>query len=136
MMPYYIENGLEWDDEKRLQGYLSCSLFKIVVTSDVGFFMLREDNDRIYIAELHIFPEHRNKGYGSNALVKISDMAAGLGYKNIRLMVFKSSPAYSLYLENGYQLEEELPYTFQLLAQTHNNFGKRDSVAGCPSLKR
>jgi ribosomal protein S18 acetylase RimI-like enzyme len=120
MMPYYIENGLEWNDENRLKSYSSCSLFKISLNEQVGFFMLREDNGLIYLAELHIFSQHRNMGYGTLVLRKIKEMAFKLGHKSIRVRVFKNSPAYALYLRNGYALEEELPYTFQLMAQTHN----------------
>lgn len=107
MIPYYRDLGLEWDDKKKLNRYKECSLWKIRVEEEIGFFMVYEDERGIYLAELHIKPEKRGQGFGLETLAKIKDMAADLGYSEIRVGAFKNSPAYRLYLRAGFKLEKE-----------------------------
>ena len=121
MIPYYEKNDLIWDDQKKLKRYKECTLWKILEENVIGFFMVYENDDIFYLAELHINPEFRNQGYGAKALSKIKDMAASLGYAEIRVGVFKNSPAYQLYTRSGFALEKNTTYTYELVAKTHNN---------------
>jgi GNAT superfamily N-acetyltransferase len=123
MISYYVENDLTWNDESKLEKYRECDLWDIRDDEDLGFLMTHENNGEFYLAELHITAQHRGKGYGTQALKMASDHAASLGHEEIRIRVFKNSPAYRLYLRSGYNLEKELPYTYQLVAQTHSKKG-------------
>jgi GNAT superfamily N-acetyltransferase len=116
MLPYYEENDLVWDDYKKLELYRKCALWAIFDEREVGFIMFHERVSQLFLAELHIAPEHRNQGYGSKALAKAKEHAVSLGYARIRIEVFKSSPAYALYLRSGFLLEAEELYTYQLVS--------------------
>jgi GNAT superfamily N-acetyltransferase len=121
MISYYVENDLTWDDDSKLEQYREeCDLWEIRDNEDIGFLMTHENNGEFYLAELHIAAQHRGKGHGSMALKMASDYAARLGHEEIRIRVLKNSPAYRLYLRSGCNLEKELPYTYQLVAKTHN----------------
>jgi len=121
MHSYYVDLDLVWDDKQKLELYRECDLWTIRDDKDVGFAMTREDGENIYLAELHIKESYRNKGYGAMSIQLASDFAAQQGYNEIRIRVFKTNPAYHLYLRSGFTMEKVLPYTYQLVAKTHNN---------------
>lgn len=133
MISYYSDLDLTWDDEKKLEAYRKCKLWNIRVSTDIGFAMTLEDGDQFYLAELHIEEALRNQGYGSQALALAKDLAASMGYKELRIRVLKTNPAQNLYLESGFSLEKELPYSYQLVASTLNKSGKKDAVTGASS---
>jgi ribosomal protein S18 acetylase RimI-like enzyme len=116
MSSYYSDLDLAWDDEKKLEFYCACFLWAIRDDETVGFAMTREEGPHFYLAELHIEGSRRNKGYGAKSIQLASEIAASLGYKEIRIRVFKNNPAHKLYLRSGFTLEKELPYTYQLKA--------------------
>jgi GNAT superfamily N-acetyltransferase len=120
MTSYYSDLGLTWDDTQRLEQYQKCDFWRIHDNKDIGFAMTREDKEDIFLAELHIADEYRNKGYGKKSLQLAKELAANKGYSEIKIRVFKNSPAYQLYLRYGFTMEKELPYTYQLTAKTHN----------------
>lgn len=122
MIEYYIENDLYWDDEAKLKSYKDCTLWKIIDSEEIGFIMMHDNNGDFYIAELHISSQYRNKGFGSKAIMKAREFAAALGFEDIRIRAMKSSPAYNLYLRSGFTMEKELPFTYQLVSKTNNNF--------------
>jgi len=133
MLSYYSELNLAWDDKKRLEDYSKCKLWTIRVGTDIGFAMTLEDGEEFYLSELHIEKGLRNQGYGSQALTLAREMAASMGHKELRIRVIKTSPALKLYQRSGFSLEKELPYTYQLVAPTHNKSGKRGAVTGASS---
>lgn len=133
MLSYYVDLGLQWNDEKKLEAYRRCRLWNIRADSNIGFAMTLEDRDEFYLAEIHIQEAHRNKGYGAQALAMVRDIAARMGHREIRIRVIKTSPALKLYERTGYSIEKELPYTYQLVAQTHNKLSQKDAVTGASS---
>jgi ribosomal protein S18 acetylase RimI-like enzyme len=120
MISYYSDLGLNWDDEKRLEAYRRCKLWTIRVGKDIGLAMTLEDGDQFYLAELHIEEASRNQGYGSKALDMVKELAVGMGHKALRIRVIKNNPALHLYQRSGFLMEKELPYTYQLVADTQN----------------
>ena len=118
MISYYNDLNLAWGGDSKLDHYRSCDLWSIRDDQDVGFAMTCDDKGDFYLAELHIKENQRNKGYGAKSLEIAKGIASKLGYNQIRIRVFKSSPAYDLYLRSGFSLEKELPYTFQLVSST------------------
>jgi ribosomal protein S18 acetylase RimI-like enzyme len=123
MIPYYADLDLTWDDSLRLAQYKECDLWSIHDEKIVGFAMTREDEEDIYLAELHISEKYRNNGYGKKSLQLAKELASSKGYSEIKVRVFKNSPAYELYLRSEFTMEKELPYTYQLIAKTHNKNG-------------
>jgi ribosomal-protein-serine acetyltransferase len=115
MLPYYVQHNLEWNDALKLQRYQESTLLKIVADADVGFIMFYEKDELFYIVELFIKPQFRSKGYGSAAIMHVRSIAMEKGYGEIRIGVFKTSPAFYLYKKLAFELEEEGPYTYQLL---------------------
>jgi ribosomal protein S18 acetylase RimI-like enzyme len=116
MLPYYEENNLVWDDARKLELYREFSLWGIFDEHEVGFIMFHERDAQLFLAELQISPQYRDQGYGSQALAKAKKHAVSLGHKKIRIEVFKSNPAYELYLRNGFSLETEELYTYRLVS--------------------
>lgn len=117
MLPYYEENGLIWDDSHKLELYRQCALWKIVDSEEVGFIMFDEQDSELFLAELHITDNNRNKGYGTKAIEMAKSYAVNAGHQKLVLQVFKNSPAYELYLRNGFTLESERHYTYRLVAK-------------------
>lgn len=115
MLPYYKQYQLEWDDESKLERYKEFELWSVCHDTDVGFLMHYEKDALFYIAELFIEPKFRNKGFGGAAIKKVKEMAAQRGFSEIRIGVFKNSPAFALYKRVAFELEEEGPYTYQLV---------------------
>lgn len=120
-LPYYQENGLEWarmGQWEKLDLYRKTNLFQILDEEVVGFIMFHERDSQMFLAELHIQEEYRNRGYGAKALEKAKNYAASMSHQRLVIQAFKSSPAYDLYLRNGFSLDSEQPYTFRLVADT------------------
>ena len=119
MATYYDNLNLHWDDEKKLNRYKECSLWNITVMNEqVGFYMIYYKDKNIYLAELHIDEEYRNRGYGGEALNKIKEKSSAEGYAQIRVGAFKNSPAKDLYMRSGFSLEKETQYTYELVSNT------------------
>lgn len=118
MIAYYSERDLTWDDDRKLELYRECDLWTILDREEVGFAMTQVNGGHFYLAELHIKENSRNNGYGAKSLKLASELAESLGYSELRLRVFKNSPAYKLYLRSGFSVEKELPHTYQLVAKT------------------
>jgi ribosomal protein S18 acetylase RimI-like enzyme len=102
MLPYFLENHIPWDLEKRISLYASFEIYEVFDHEFIGYLALRENQGSIFIADLQILESHRNKGYGAQLLIKAKEMAKNRGYDSIKLKVFKSSPAINLYKRNGY----------------------------------
>jgi len=51
---------------------------------------------------LHLLPEHRGHGVGSQVLEALATWAAQRRLPLLRLMVFKTNPARALYLRHGF----------------------------------
>lgn len=120
MIPYYSDVGVAWDDESKMEAYKGSKLYHVQAGEKVGIAMTSEDDEHFYLSELHIDQSKRNKGYGLKSIKIAAELAASAGFEGIRVRVFKNNPAYRLYLRSGFVLEKELPYTFQLVARTHD----------------
>jgi ribosomal protein S18 acetylase RimI-like enzyme len=59
---------------------------------------------KCFLFDLHILEEEQHKGYGKDSLKKVEDEVLKLGYKSIRLHVFKNNlTAMNLYKSIGYR---------------------------------
>ena len=115
MSTYFDENNITWDYEKRLSIYLDLELYEVTDKEFIGYVAFRETVDEFFLADIQIFEEFRNKGYGTKILDKAKQIAKDLGHKQIMLKAFKASPAIRLYERNGFSkiAEEEFVDVYQ-----------------------
>lgn len=118
MLPYFQENGLKWDFDERLKIYVTLQLYEVIDEKFIGFMALREKDGKVWLADLQILEEFRNKGYGAKVLEYVKDIAKSKNYDSVYLKVFKSSPALNLYLRNGYKHVGEEEYVYHLSTNT------------------
>lgn len=118
MLSYFQENNIDWDFEERLKIYIKCELYEVIDGGTIGYMAFRENESKLYLADLQIMEHCQNMGYGTKLLKRASDIAKSKGYDSIYLKVFKRSPALNLYLRNGYKLVGEEPYVYLLSANT------------------
>lgn len=72
----YIEKIWGWDEDYQIQDFntdFKLSDFKIIVSedNDIGFLQLEEFNNNLYITEMHLVPNYRGKGIGSQIIKDI-----------------------------------------------------------------
>jgi len=60
--------------------------------------------DSLYIAELHVHPEHRGEGLGSHLLAWSADKCVELGLDRRSLVTGTSNPAIHLYERHGFKI--------------------------------
>jgi len=103
MLPYYREFDLLWIEEAFDQAWSWREQWLIVEGGAVlGFCSLSQDRQALFIRELHLLPEHRGHGVGSQVLEALATWAAQRRLPLLRLMVFKTNPARALYLRHGF----------------------------------
>jgi ribosomal protein S18 acetylase RimI-like enzyme len=62
--------------------------------------------DAYYISELHVHPQHRNRGIGSAALDYAEAEARRLGHRHMSLTTATTNPARRLYERHGFRVVE------------------------------
>ncbi len=103
MRPYYIELNLEWDSTK-FREYFNPQSTKIIQFDDIEIGMIRveERADCVYLADLQIRDEYRNRGIGTS-LIESLIRSASIANKPVRLRVLRGNPAKNLYLRLGFR---------------------------------
>lgn len=109
MLPYYREFDLLWIEEAFNQAWCWREQWLVIEGDQVlGYCSLSQDRQALYLRELHLLPEHRGRGVGSWVLEELATWAAHRRVPLLRLMVFKSNPARSLYARHGFiQVSED-----------------------------
>ena len=103
MLPYYREFDLLWIEEAFNQAWGWREQWLVMEGEVVlGFCSLSQDRQALFIRELHLVPEQRGRGVGSQVLETLADWAAQRRLPLLRLMVFKSNPARQLYRRHGF----------------------------------
>lgn len=105
--PYFHRRGMLWEYSDRLALFKQTELYKVMGEQELGFFMLWMREEKLFIADLHIYEDRRNRGLGSMVLEHIECMASSRGLFRIWLRVFRENPAVSLYKRHGFQIETE-----------------------------
>jgi GNAT superfamily N-acetyltransferase len=108
MRPYYVELDLTWDDTK-FREYFDPQSTKIVQADgiDIGLLQVRDRADCIYLGDIQLDREYRNKGIGTN-LIESVIRSAVIVNKPVRLRVLQGNPAKRLYLRLGFKEVEKL----------------------------
>jgi GNAT superfamily N-acetyltransferase len=103
MLPYYREFDLLWIEDAFDEAWGWREQWLVVEEGVVlGFCSLSQDRQALFIRELHLVPEQRGRGVGSQVLEMLAGWAAQRRLPLLRLMVFKSNPARQLYLRHGF----------------------------------
>lgn len=103
MLPYYREFDLLWIEDAFNQAWCWREQWLVVEGDQVlGYCSLSQDRQALYLRELHLLPEHRGRGVGNWVLEELATWAAQRRVPLLRLMVFKSNPARSLYARHGF----------------------------------
>ncbi len=103
MLPYYRQFDLLWVEDAFDQAWGWREQWLVVDGERVlGYCSLSQDRQALFIRELHLLPEHRGQGAGSQVLEQLVGWAAQRRLPLLRLMVFKSNPARQLYLRHGF----------------------------------
>ncbi|MDD0977459.1 GNAT family N-acetyltransferase [Pseudomonas fontis] len=108
MLPYYQTYDLLWLEEAFDQAWGWREQWLVVDDArPIGFCSLSQDSRALYIRELHLLPEARNQGFGSQVLEQLAQWAVRRHLPLLRLTVFKSNPAQTLYLRQGFAIVGE-----------------------------
>ncbi|PVZ41163.1 GNAT family N-acetyltransferase [Pseudomonas sp. CC120222-01a] len=103
MLPYYREFDLLWIEQAFDEAWGWREQWLVMEGETVlGFCSLSQDRQALFIRELHLLPEQRGRGVGSQVLETLARWAAQRRLPLLRLMVFKSNPARQLYLRHGF----------------------------------
>jgi GNAT superfamily N-acetyltransferase len=108
MRPYYVELNLFWDSTK-FREYFDPKLTQIIQVDgvDIGLIKTEERLDCIYLGDIQIQSEYRNKGIGTS-LIESVIRSASIVNRPVRLRVLRGNPAKNLYLRLGFKEVEKL----------------------------
>jgi ribosomal protein S18 acetylase RimI-like enzyme len=111
MRPHVITVFGEWDEafqSKRFADHFAPERFQVIRTEgvDVGLLEARREDNRIYIAEIGMLPEHQSRGIGA-AVLRDLIAEANAARLPLELQVFSLNPARRLYERLGFAVYEE-----------------------------
>jgi ribosomal protein S18 acetylase RimI-like enzyme len=103
MRPYYVELNLTWDNTK-FREYFKPQSTKIIQADsrDIGLLQVQERVDCIYLCDIQLDCEYRNKGIGTS-LIESVIRSAIVANKPVRLRVLRGNPAKKLYIRLGFK---------------------------------
>ncbi len=104
--PYAVPVFGKWYEEISEQSFTThqpANLKIVMVRGEMaGVLCLRREADRIYLADLELLPEYRNRGLGTRLLEDINAYADANGLE-IELQVLVTNPAQRLYERVGFR---------------------------------
>lgn len=120
MLPYYCQFDLLWQDEAFDQAWEWREQW-LILDADVcvGFCSLSQDSRALYIRELHISEAARGRGIGTWVLRELDSWARQRRLPLLRLTVFTSNPARTLYLREGFVEQGEDEYFVRMQRTSH-----------------
>lgn len=108
MKPYYEHYGVDWQVDKISEQIQTLENWDVLKENDVvGAVRLAYEPKGCYLRDLQVSDQFRNQGIGACVLSNVEDMVKAKGLIELRLRVFKISPASSLYLRSGFQTTQE-----------------------------
>ncbi|MEH8016747.1 GNAT family N-acetyltransferase [Rheinheimera muenzenbergensis] len=108
MRPYYQQYSVDWDQtqiEKMTQGLVNLDI--LLQGMLVGVMRLSFDSAECWLRDLQVAPGYQNQGIGAIALAEAERCAKERCCQNLKLRVFKNSPAVHLYQRQGFGLTSE-----------------------------
>ncbi len=108
MRSYYEHYSVDWNQSTVEELIASLKNWDILFNGTiVGAIRLAFDNSGCYVRDLQVSESYQNKGIGAAALKECERIAIHEGASQLRLRVFKISPAYRLYERNGFVVDKE-----------------------------
>lgn len=108
MRSYYEHYSVDWKQPKILEQIFRLENWDILWEGEVvGAIRLQFDIDGCYLRDLQVSEEYQNQGIGAVALQETMRIASQKGSKQLKLRVFKISPAYGLYIRCGFTVSSE-----------------------------
>ncbi|MBV2131083.1 GNAT family N-acetyltransferase [Arsukibacterium indicum] len=108
MRRYYEQYSVDWDEaqiEKMTQELVN---FDILLEGKlIGVIRLSFDSDDCWLRDLQVEQSYQNQGIGSIAIAEAERFAREHCAENLKLRVFKNSPAVHLYKRQGFGLTSE-----------------------------
>ncbi|QJQ02343.1 GNAT family N-acetyltransferase [Herbaspirillum rubrisubalbicans Os34] len=103
MRPYYTEARIDWSDVSFEEGWkFNRGYIVYIEDSRVGYFSIRTEKNFLYIQDMHVLKDYRNKGVGRFAINFIIDLLLTADITEIRLKVFKNNSAVKFYERLGF----------------------------------
>jgi GNAT superfamily N-acetyltransferase len=103
MQDYVLRHWGGWDRAIFFENYARSENLIVFRGDDrIGLVRLIVRPPTVVIEDLQILPVEQNRGYGSQVLVDLADLARGRGCTSLRLRVFDENPARRLYLRCGF----------------------------------
>ena len=99
-------------DENRIRNrfldkFYPNNTYKILVSNDViGFYVVLDKDDHLYLDHLYILPGFQGKGFGSDVITKLKANAQASS-KAIRLGALRGSNSNTFYLKHGFKQTHE-----------------------------
>lgn len=102
-MRRHVEQIVPWDEEMFRQNF-DKSLVRVVVVDEsaAGMLKVKREANFLYLGDVMLAPEHRNKGLGTE-LIKFVEREASKFNLPLRLKVLRSNPAKVLYKRLGFK---------------------------------
>jgi len=108
MRAYYEHYSVDWDQSKIHEQIVDLENWDILYNASVvGAIRLAFDHDECYIRDIQVSEKFQNNGIGAAALAECERLAIKAGVGQLRLRVFKISPAFHLYMRNGFEVDKE-----------------------------
>ena len=108
MRSYYEHYSVNWEQPKIQEKISELENWDILYNAAVvGAIRLAFENNECYIRDLQVSEQFQNKGIGVAALAECERLAIKAGVTQLRLRVFKISPAYHLYKRAGFEVDKD-----------------------------
>ncbi len=108
MRSYYEHYSVDWEQPKILEQIQGLDNWDILYNDElIGAIRLSFDDQGCYLRDLQIAEPFQNQGLGAKALSQSMQLARNLDATNLRLRVFKISPAQHLYIREGFLVSSE-----------------------------
>ncbi|EPA8650887.1 TPA: GNAT family N-acetyltransferase [Photobacterium damselae] len=108
MRPYYDHYSVDWELITICNQISDLNNWDILDDKKcIGAVRLAFDDDGCYLRDFQVRDEYQNRGIGTIVLKEIKQLALTKGASYLRLRVFKISPAYQLYMRNGFRVSSE-----------------------------
>lgn len=108
MRGYYEHYGIDWQQLKICEQISDLENWDVLLNGYVvGAMRLAFDDEGCYIRDLQVDAAFQNMGIGAAAISECSRLAVLRGAIQLRLRVFKISPAHKLYIRSGFSIDKE-----------------------------
>ena len=123
MAVYYKHYTVDWDLAQIVEQITDLDNWDIIYDEDVvGALRLSLTDTECYLRDLQVAEHCQNKGIGAKALLKCEALVKDFGATEVKLRVFKISPAYHLYLRHGYQVESDDDRFYYMVKKSFNKY--------------